>query len=74
MGVTLLALGALLGSFVIAADVLEKFVVYGRLARQATPFLALLLGVALAAWTRDRSWRAVVGVVIALVLVSAPNF
>jgi hypothetical protein len=49
-------------TFVLTGDVLHKFVVYGRLARQLTPFLALGLGaVTAAAWARG--WRAgVVGI------------
>ena len=35
---------AIIASLVVGANVMEKFVVYGRLARQVVPFLALLTG------------------------------
>ncbi len=38
------AIVAIAGSLVVGANVLGKFVVYGRLARQMVPFLALLTG------------------------------
>lgn len=57
-------------TFVLTGDVLHKFVVYGRLARQLTPFLALALGaVTASAWARG--WRAAVLVVWGLVAVGS---
>lgn len=43
---------ALMLILIVGANVLEKFVVYGRLARQVAPFCALLVG-----WTAGRIFR-----------------
>lgn len=42
----------LIGILIVGANVLEKFVVYGRLARQVTPFCALLVG-----WTAGQIFQ-----------------
>lgn len=57
------------------SDVVEKFVVYGRLVRQVVPFLCLLTGYVVERQLAARSGRKwTMGVAALLLVVSAPNF
>jgi hypothetical protein len=65
------AMGAVLGlwfSFTVTGDWLHKFVVYGRLIRQMTPWLCLAFGFGAAAWLarRGRVWSLGLAAVLAL--------
>jgi hypothetical protein len=60
--------------FIVTANGLEKFVVHGRLARQLTPFLALLLGFGLAKLVQARRPRWTAAVLSLLVLNAVYTF
>ncbi len=65
------AMGAVLAlwiSFTVTGDWLNKFVVYGRLIRQMTPWLCLAFGFGAAGWLarRDRRWSLGLMAVLAL--------
>jgi len=53
-----LALGLVYAGLVLTSDVMHKFVVYGRSARQLAPFFCLVGGLALAEWFAGRGRRA----------------
>lgn len=69
----LLTLLAILVTF---SDLIQKFVVYGRLVRQVVPFACLLSGWALGQWRVPERWRAGLRLALAgvVVAVAAWNF
>lgn len=66
------ALGIALG-LILLCDVVHKFVVYGRLARQVVPFASLLAGGVVAAWLpRRAAWQ--IALAAGVVAIAAVNF
>lgn len=63
-GLGVLALGLIYAGLVLTSDVMHKFVVYGRSARQLAPFFCLVGGLVLAEWSARRP-RGMVWLVVA---------